>query len=64
MNSNTNNKYKLLYELAPISYITINQDGLILEANKKATLLLNPNSKIEKENILKFIHRSLILEQT
>nr|WP_026179847.1 PAS domain-containing protein [Hahella ganghwensis] len=41
--SDTRDQYQRLYDCAPVAYLTLNQSGVILEANLKATELLQVN---------------------
>ncbi len=50
-------KFYELYELAPIGYMTIDENGNIVEINKAATKLLNlSKSEILNTNLTKYIH--------
>ncbi len=50
-------KYFDLYDLAPIGYITLNDNGLILEANLYIANLLGVNrSSLINQQIIRFIH--------
>lgn len=40
------NKYKILYDLTPVSYFTLNEDGLIIEANQAGASLLGIQADI------------------
>jgi len=49
-------RYVDLYELAPVGYCTVNEEGLILEANLKASLLLGVNrGALHNQPIHRFI---------
>lgn len=49
-------RYFDLYNLAPVGYFTLNEDGLILESNLTATTLLGvPRQKLENRPISSFI---------
>ena len=52
----TRARYFDLYDLAPVSYITVNEPGLILEANlTAATLLGMPRGALVKQPLSRFI---------
>jgi len=49
-------RYWDLYDLAPVGYVTISEDGLIGEANLTAAILLGlPRSKLLKQPLSRFI---------
>ncbi len=49
-------RYANLYDFAPIGYITVGKDGLILEANLTAALLLGINrGDLVHQTLLRFI---------
>jgi PAS domain S-box-containing protein len=51
-------RYFDLYDLAPVGYCTVSQQGLILEANfTAATLLALARSELVRQPISRFIHR-------
>lgn len=51
-------KYANLFELAPNAYLVIDKDGVILEANLTATIMLNaPKAGLIDRCITSFIHR-------
>lgn len=50
-------RYFDLYDLAPVGYCTLNERGLILEANLTATTLLGvPRGAMVKQPVSRFIH--------
>ena len=50
-------RYFDLYDLAPVGYCTLNEHGLILEANLTATTLLGvPRGAMVKQPVSRFIH--------
>ena len=50
------NRYLSLYELAPIGYFTLNQNGLVNEVNLVGSSLLGQDrSKLIKQNFIQFI---------
>jgi len=50
-------RYFDLYDLAPVGYCTLNEHGLIVEANLTATTLLGvPRGAMVKQPISRFIH--------
>ncbi len=50
------NRYLSLYELAPIGYFTLNQNGLVNEVNLVGSRLLGQDrSKLIKQNFIQFI---------
>jgi PAS domain S-box-containing protein len=51
-------RYLDLYDFAPVGYIIVSEQGLILEANLTvATLLGKPRSALVKQPIDRFIHK-------
>ena len=51
------NDFERIYNLAPIAYLTLSQHGLIQQANKEATALLNqPLTSLLSQRFEKFIH--------
>ena len=51
-------KYFALYDLAPVGYFSVDEEGLILEANLTAALLLgNERSHLAGQPLTRFIHR-------
>ena len=51
-------RYFDLYDMAPIGYITVNREGLILEANLTAAGLLGvPRGSLVKQALSRFIHK-------
>jgi len=50
-------RYFDLYELAPVGYCTLNEQGLIMEANlTAATMLGTPRSALLKQPLTRFVH--------
>ena len=51
-------RYFDLYDLAPVSYVTLSEHGLILEANLTAATLLGvPRGALVKQPFTRFIHK-------
>ena len=51
-------KYVDLYELAPVGYVTLNEKGIIIEANLTATTLLGKEkSRLIRQSLTSFISR-------
>jgi len=51
-------RYFDLYDLAPVGYCTVSEQGLILEANfTAATLLALARSELVRQPVSRFIHR-------
>jgi PAS domain S-box-containing protein len=49
-------RFSDLYEMAPVGYVTISNNGLILEANLTAALLLGlPRNDLVKQPIINFV---------
>jgi len=52
-------RYFDLYELAPVGYLTLNQDGVILEANLRASTLLGvPRAALVRQRLTDFVEAS------
>jgi PAS domain S-box-containing protein len=51
-------RYQDLFDFAPDGYLVTDSDGLILESNQNAILLLDvPHRQLEKKPLIGFIHR-------
>lgn len=49
------NRYRNLYQFAPVAYITLNQDGILLQKNKLAGELLQDNHTRQKPFIVHIV---------